>query len=65
MIKCCKNCAKKLEASYIMLDYGGRTKGSCPLCWKETDVQAWEITPRKQRYPQKQGGGGERKRAGR
>lgn len=64
MTRLCQKCASKLGEKYIVTPEGGMTIGVCPMCYRTTATQIWEITPRRMRYTQRTGGG-ERKKAGR
>lgn len=65
MTRCCADCARKLETHYIVTDEGSRVNGFCPICFKQTVTQIYDITPRRTRYARPSTGGGERRRAGR
>lgn len=63
VITCCRQCAKKLELHYIMVDRERMGEARCPMCFQFRPLLRFEITPRKRRFARRSGGG-ERKRAG-
>lgn len=64
LIRCCAECAKKIEQRYIVQAEGSTETGGCPFCYGVKTLGRYEITPRKKRYNRRTGGG-ERHRAGR
>ncbi len=61
----CAACAEKIGAAYIVSEMpGSGIAGFCPLCGRLSEVQLFEVSPRRTRNRQRRTGGGERSRAG-
>lgn len=62
----CAECAGKIGGgNYVVIEQPGtETSGICPHCFRMTTVHMCELSPRRQQFARRSGGG-ERRRAGR